>query len=329
VKEEVNQPAELRPPAEVRAQTTSVALRELARVKIEDLKFADAYSEQVVKADPRVLTMISQALKAQENAHAPQSGYKVGAAVLSKPHQGIYAGCNFEYSKEHAIHAEEAAVSNANSSTLGKLALEKVVVVTDSEVPAMCCGNCRDILVEAAASPNMPVISVTSKGHVKALPLSKLMPNSFLRVDLERLGPDRALVDEAISKLPGPDAFSPTIPVGAAIQTEDGESFSACAVGDVAFHAQEAFTLARNIAISEANLGIVPISKIAIAGKGGVPVPSGKERQMMLDNASLTGLDPVVYLVSVKSDEVVVRKTSVRQLLPEAFGAGDILSAKG
>ena len=59
--------------------------------------------------------LVAKALKARENAYAPYSGYKVGAALLGKS-GNVYTGCNVEnavYSL--TICAERTAIFKAVS----------------------------------------------------------------------------------------------------------------------------------------------------------------------------------------------------------------------
>ncbi len=119
--------------------------------------------------------LITRARQAQQNAYAPFSHFKVGAALLTDKGQ-IYSGCNVENSTYGATNcAERSAVFTAVCS--GARSFQKIVVVTDSEEPAMPCGICRNVLFEF--SPNMEIVAVGASGKTERIQLSALFPKGF------------------------------------------------------------------------------------------------------------------------------------------------------
>ncbi|MFX0078310.1 MAG: cytidine deaminase [Candidatus Hermodarchaeota archaeon] len=119
--------------------------------------------------------LINRARQAQQNAYAPFSHFKVGAALLTDTGQ-IYSGCNVENSTYGATNcAERTAVFTAVCD--GARSFEKIVVVTDSEDPLMPCGICRNVLFEF--SPNMEIIAVGASGKTERIQLSALFPKGF------------------------------------------------------------------------------------------------------------------------------------------------------
>ena len=84
--------------------------------------------------------LFSAALRARDHAYAPYSGFKVGAALLTREGR-IFAGCNVENSTYGATCcAEQVAVHNAVAE-LGKLDIAEVLVVTDNTPPWPPCGR--------------------------------------------------------------------------------------------------------------------------------------------------------------------------------------------
>jgi cytidine deaminase len=129
------------------------------------------------------LKLIKAALKCRQNAYAPYSKHKVGAAVLTD-NGNIYGGCNIENaSYSLTIDAEQAAVSHA--VTRGEQKIKAVCIASSS---AKSCGACRQVISEFA-DKNCPVllVSVGKKDKIKVTEykLEQLLPNAFGKKDLK------------------------------------------------------------------------------------------------------------------------------------------------
>ena len=123
--------------------------------------------------------LLRAARAAQANAHAPYSGFRVGAAVQGGDGQ-VFAGANIENASFGlTICAERAAVAAAVTS--GLRTLSDVVVVSDAEPASAPCGACRQVLHEFG--PEMTVTAV-SPGGTRVWKLSELYPAPFDRGDL-------------------------------------------------------------------------------------------------------------------------------------------------
>jgi len=93
-----------------------------------------------------VAALVALARDARENAHAPYSKFKVGAALLAASGE-IVTGCNIENASYGlTLCAERVAVFKAVSE--GFRDFEAIAVVADSSRPTAPCGPCRQILWE-------------------------------------------------------------------------------------------------------------------------------------------------------------------------------------
>ncbi len=111
------------------------------------------------------------------HAHAPYSGFKVGAAILT--HEGkIFTGCNVENASYGlTICAERSAIFTAvANSEGGKLALRAVAVVNEKEVPCPPCGACRQVISEFGMDT---IVLFKSEAGYQELTISDLLPSSF------------------------------------------------------------------------------------------------------------------------------------------------------
>jgi cytidine deaminase len=115
---------------------------------------------------------------ARANAHAPYSGFAVGAAVLAGGR--VHAGCNVENaSYPVGLCAERAALAAAVAA--GARSIDAVLVVAAAMVSP--CGMCRQALAEFG--PAMPVRLVGDDG-ARETSLADLLPSPFLARDLRR-----------------------------------------------------------------------------------------------------------------------------------------------
>ena len=90
--------------------------------------------------------LLAAALAARENAYAPYSKFKVGAAVETADGH-IFTGCNVENASYGlTCCAERNAVFAAIGS--GARSFKALCVVADTEEPVAPCGACRQVLAE-------------------------------------------------------------------------------------------------------------------------------------------------------------------------------------
>ncbi len=116
------------------------------------------------------------ALKAREQAYAPFSKFRVGAALLTTD-GSLFTGCNVENrSFGLTICAERTAVVSAVAA--GHREIQAVAVVTDTHPPAVPCGMCLDTLSEFAG--DIPVLVGDLQGQTVLHRLRELHPNPFV-----------------------------------------------------------------------------------------------------------------------------------------------------
>ncbi len=119
--------------------------------------------------------LVKAALKARENAFAPYSNFKVGAA-LETPDGKIYSGCNVENATYGlTVCAERVALWKAISE--GERKFLRIVVASATDRPATPCGACRQLLWEFCG--DIEVLLVNPKGFFESHRLSHLFPRPF------------------------------------------------------------------------------------------------------------------------------------------------------
>ena len=124
---------------------------------------------------PLLKEMGRLAARARERAHAPFSGFRVGAALKTATGE-IVTGCNIENASYGlTMCAERVAVYKAVSE--GLTDFDSIAVVADSDRITPPCGPCRQILWELGG--NLTVHMVNLKGRTRTMRLKDLLPLPF------------------------------------------------------------------------------------------------------------------------------------------------------
>jgi cytidine deaminase len=119
--------------------------------------------------------LVAAATRARENAHAPYSHFKVGAA-LEDSEGRIHTGCNVENATYGlTICAERVAVVKAVSE--GAKGLRRIAVVADTDTLTPPCGACRQILWEFCGDAELILSNL--QGKSETMRLSTIFPRAF------------------------------------------------------------------------------------------------------------------------------------------------------
>ena len=131
------------------------------------------------------MDLIETALCVRENAYAPYSRFKVGAAIRAEDGR-VFAGCNVEnVAYPEGTCAEAGAI--AAMVAAGARRIAEIVVAADSPTPISPCGGCRQKLAEFAA-PDAPVILAGPGGERARTTVGALLPGAFDQGHMERAG---------------------------------------------------------------------------------------------------------------------------------------------
>ena len=119
--------------------------------------------------------LVDEARKARENAAAPFSKFKVGAALRTAEGK-VYRGCNVENCTYGlTVCAERVALLTALAA--GERKFTAVAVVTQSEEPSTPCGPCRQLMWEYCGDIDVTLANLT--GRRVEYKLSTLFPYPF------------------------------------------------------------------------------------------------------------------------------------------------------
>ncbi len=122
------------------------------------------------------MSLIAAARAVRENAHAPYSKFKVGAA-LTAASGAVYVGCNVEnVAYPEGTCAEAGAI--AAMVAAGDTAIKEIAVIADSPKPVSPCGGCRQKIAEFAEG-DVKVTLATIDGIVHETTIAALLPGSF------------------------------------------------------------------------------------------------------------------------------------------------------
>ena len=125
--------------------------------------------------------LIEVAKLARDNAYAPYSNFKVGAALKTKTGK-IFQGCNIENSALSMTNcAERTAFAKAISE--GEREFESITVVgapkgKEPSEKCMPCGYCRQFMSEFVDN-EFKVYVIDKEGNIEKLTINELLPHSF------------------------------------------------------------------------------------------------------------------------------------------------------
>jgi cytidine deaminase len=120
--------------------------------------------------------VIEAAREASGRAYAPYSGFRVGAAILTRG-GAVHAGCNVENASYGLTTCAEC---NATAAMLLAASDDRnirlIVIVSPDSAPCFPCGACRQVLNEFGCEE---VIVLEASGDPRCYPLKTLLPHAF------------------------------------------------------------------------------------------------------------------------------------------------------
>ena len=122
------------------------------------------------------MSLIDAAKTVRENAYAPYSNFKVGAAIRAAS-GAVYCGCNVEnVAYPEGTCAEAGAI--AAMIAAGETQIAAIAVIADSPKPVSPCGGCRQKLAEFGAA-DVAVSLATVAGDTLETTIGALLPGAF------------------------------------------------------------------------------------------------------------------------------------------------------
>jgi len=122
--------------------------------------------------------LMNAAKEVRLRAHAPYSGYQVGAALLDDAGQ-VHSGCNVENAAfPEGVCAEANAIGSMVSSGGKKIVAIAAVGGRDEIVACTPCGGCRQKILEFA-DENTRVFLIGDNGGIESYSIDELLPASF------------------------------------------------------------------------------------------------------------------------------------------------------
>ncbi len=118
-------------------------------------------------------SLFELAVKARDNAYAPFSGFRVGAALLCSDGT-VYTGCNIENASYSLTNcAERTAFFKAVSD--GKREFTAIAIAggkINADSPCFPCGACRQVMAEFCGKDFKIILSDRTATLGEILPLS-------------------------------------------------------------------------------------------------------------------------------------------------------------
>ncbi len=123
-------------------------------------------------------TVMKAAREAAQNAYAPYSGFRVGAAILTEGGT-LRAGCNVENASYGlGICAERSAAVAMALADPEDRKIRLVAVASPNAAPCFPCGACRQVLREFGCK-GVVLEDPAEMSGLRHYPFEALLPHSF------------------------------------------------------------------------------------------------------------------------------------------------------
>ncbi len=154
----------------------------LTRISLASKAMRLQIFDQLVK-EVSSMSLVDDARKVRENAYAPYSNFKVGAALRTTDGT-VFVGVNVEnVAYPEGTCAEAGAIAAMCASGRSKIA--EVAVIADSPQPVSPCGGCRQKLAEFAEA-DVKVTLATTDGLTFDTTVGELLPGVFNQDHMSR-----------------------------------------------------------------------------------------------------------------------------------------------
>ena len=128
------------------------------------------------------MSLVEAAREVRENAYAPYSQFRVGAAIRAEGGR-VHLGVNVENAAyPEGTCAEAGAI--AAMIAAGDTRIAEVAVIADAPRPVPPCGGCRQKLAEFGGA-EVKVTLATTRGEVLETTVGELLPGAFQVGDME------------------------------------------------------------------------------------------------------------------------------------------------
>ncbi len=157
----------------------------------KEIKFSLRVFETAAELSAEDKALMQQAQEALDNAYAPYSKFRVGAAVLLQNGK-VVTGTNQENASYPVGICAEGTALGAASSLFPNVAIRKIAITVKSEThvvdhPVAPCGICRQRLLEYENRYNQPIeiIIMGEEGKVYSIATVKdILPLYYSKSDL-------------------------------------------------------------------------------------------------------------------------------------------------
>ncbi len=123
-------------------------------------------------------TLIDAAKKVRANAHAPYSGYHVGAALVDET-GAVHTGCNVENAAYPEGTCAEANAIGSMVAAGGKRIIAIAAIGGAREIEACTpCGGCRQCILEFA-DDDTQIILIGEGNSIDSYSIDELLPAGF------------------------------------------------------------------------------------------------------------------------------------------------------